>query len=259
LRGRILPGIPAALFESRPMNRSQLLAELKKAAKPAQRAALMRYFKTGPGEYGEGDVFLGVKMTPIRRLSRTGSELPLSDLRIFVRSRVHEERMLGLLSLVRKFEQAGRRKDARLQKQIYDLYMAERKHINNWDLIDLSAPRIAGAWLLTRSRSILLKLVKSKSIWDRRLAIMACFCFVDHGEFAFALGIARTVLSDPHDLIHKASGWMLREIGNIDKKAELVFLEEHADAMPRTMLRYAIEKFPQTERRRFLARGKTKR
>lgn len=236
------------------MTLSQLRALLKKEAKPADRTALMRYFKTGPGEYGEGDLFLGVKMTPVRRLSRSGSDLSLADLRQLVRSKYHEERMLGLLSLVRQFELAGKKQNTIFQKEIFDLYLAERAHINNWDLIDLSAPRIVGAWLLARDRRVLLSLVKSKSVWDRRIAVLSCFFFVSKSDFAFPLEIARKVLTDPHDLIHKASGWMLREIGKREKNAEIAFLLEHADVMPRTMLRYAIEKFPEKQRQQFLAR-----
>lgn len=216
----------------------------------------MRFFKTGPGEYGEGDLFLGVKVPPVRKLSRSGSELDLLDLRTLVRSRYHEERLLGLLSLVRKFQTAEKRGDSALTKNIYELYMKERAHINNWDLIDLSAMHIVGRWLQTRDRSVLRKLAKSKSLWDRRISILSCFHFIRQNDFALALEISEMLLGDSHDLIHKAAGWMLREIGNREKKAELSFLEKHADQMPRTMLRYAIEKFPEKERLKFLARGK---
>jgi len=236
-----------------------LRPELRKAAKPADRAALMRYFKTGPGEYGAGDAFLGVKVPPIRKLSRAGSELSLGDLRTLVRSRYHEERLLGLLSLVRKYQAAEKRGETATQKSIFDLYMAERAHINNWDLVDLSAMHIVGRWLENRDRRVLAKLARSKVIWDRRIAILSCFHFIRGDDFDLALEISEMLLGDSEDLIHKAVGWMLREIGNRDKKAETLFLERHADTMPRTMLRYAIEKFPEKERLKFLARGKTKR
>ena len=210
----------------------------------------MRYFKTAKGEYGEGDQFLGVKMPAIRRLTKTGSDLSLENLRVLVRSALHEERMLGLLCMVRKFQRV--RGDATLQKQIYTLYMAERNHINNWDLIDLSAPHIVGGWLFERPRAVLLKLAKSKSVWDRRISLLSCFYFIKEDDFSTAFEIAGLVLNDPHDLIHKAAGWMLREIGNRSMEAEVVFLEKHAGVMPRTMLRYAVEKFPEKERRRFM-------
>lgn len=238
------------------MTLRQIRAALKKSARPADRAALMRYFKTGKGEYGEGDIFLGVKMPAIRRLTKAGSGLTLDELRGLVRSKVHEERMLGLLSLVRKFERAAARQPD-LQKKIYALYMAERSHINNWDLIDLSAPHIAGGWLYGRPRGVLRKLAKSKSIWDRRISILSCFYFIKQDDFSTAFEIAHTVLNDPHDLIHKAAGWMLREIGNRDRSQETAFLRKYAASMPRTMLRYAIEKFPEKERLEFLNQDRT--
>lgn len=192
----------------------------------------------------------------MRALSRQAADLSLDDLRTLVRSEYHEERLLGLLSLVRKYQKQGR-KDPAVEKAVYDLYMKERARINNWDLIDLSAEHIVGARLFERDRSILKKLARSRSVWDRRIAMMSCFYFIRREDYGTALEIAGMLLGDKHDLIHKASGWMLREIGSRSKKTETAFLDRHADAMPRTMLRYAIEKFPERERQKYLARGRT--
>jgi 3-methyladenine DNA glycosylase AlkD len=227
----------------------QLRARLQDAANPSSVAILQRFFKTGPGEYAEGDVFIGVKVPALRSICRDCGSVSSSEVRDLLRSRVHEERLLALLLLVRDFrvaDEAGRR-------QIYDLYLANTKYINNWDLVDASAPAIVGGYLEARNGAPLRRLAKSKSIWERRIAIVATQHFIRQGDFADALAIADVLLDDDHDLIHKAVGWMLREVGKRDGVALRNFLKPRCRRMPRTMLRYAIERFPDAERRRYLS------
>ncbi len=223
-------------------------SRLRAQAIPANVPILQRFFKTGPGEYGEGDRFIGVKMPGIRSICRECRGLPFAGVRTLLRSRVHEERMLALLVLVDAFARA----DAGGQRRIYDFYLAHTRCINNWDLVDLSAAQIVGGWLRGRSGAPLTRLARSKSLWERRIAIIATFSLIRNGEFDETFRIADLLLHDRHDLIHKAVGWMLREVGNRDGAAERRFLAARYKAMPRTMLRYAIEKFPEAERRTYL-------
>jgi 3-methyladenine DNA glycosylase AlkD len=212
-------------------------------------AILARFFKTGPGEYGEGDQFAGVRVPQLRRLAREFRQLPLVEAERLLQSEIHELRLVALLIWV---FQAGRG-DARLQQQIYDLYLANTRRVNNWDLVDLSAPQLVGAYLAKKSRRPLYRLTKSLNLWERRMAVMATFHFIRQGDFADTLRIAELLLADRADLIHKAAGWMLREIGKRDPAAEEGFLKKHSGTMPRTMLRYAIERFPEGKRRAYLA------
>jgi 3-methyladenine DNA glycosylase AlkD len=209
---------------------------------------VQRFFKTGAGEYGEGDRFLGLTVPHLREVAREFRSLSLADLRRLLASRWHEERLLALVILVDRYARAG---DAE-RKAIYRLYIASTDRINNWDLVDASAPQIVGAHLARRSRAPLYRLVKSKSVWERRIAIMATFHFIRLGEFEDSLALTAALLDDKHDLIHKAAGWMLREIGKRDRAVEEAFLRKHAAKMPRTMLRYAIERFPPAVRRRYM-------
>jgi 3-methyladenine DNA glycosylase AlkD len=227
-----------------------LRAALHTQADTRQAQVYMRFFKTGAGQYGEGDRFLGVRMPAIRKLATAGAMLPTRSLAALLKSPWHEERMLALLSLVRRYE----RSDVTERRQIYALYLASPKYINNWDLIDVTAEHIVGAWLQDKSRAPLLKLARSKSLWERRIAILATFRYIKAGDAADTLRIAEMLLSDEHDLIHKATGWMLREVGKRCSVALLQgLLDRFGPRMPRTMLRYAIEHFPKKKRQRYLA------
>lgn len=226
----------------------QLRNQLAALADKERAANLQHFFKTGPGQYGEGDRFMGIRVPQLRALVREFGQLPEADVHSLLQSKIHEQRLLALLILVRRFEHA----EPRQQKSIYDYYLANTCHINNWDLVDLSAPNILGAYLWQRDKRPLYRLARSASLWERRMAVLATFYFIKNNLFDDALAIAELLLQDQHDLIHKAVGWMLREIGKRDLKREQAFLDSHYRNMPRTMLRYAIEKFPETRRQRYL-------
>lgn len=208
----------------------------------------LRYFKTGPGEYGEGVRFLGVATPDLRKLAREFRDAEIRDLQALLRSEMHEERSLSLLILTARFVKA----DTKTREQIYRFYFKNIRFIDNWDLVDLSAPIIVGGFLADKDRRPLHELAVSPSLWERRIAIIATQHFIRHNEFVDTLRISRVLLEDSEDLIHKAVGWMLREIGNRDLDAEEVFLRRHYKRMPRTMLRYAIEKFPEAKRQKYL-------
>jgi 3-methyladenine DNA glycosylase AlkD len=222
--------------------------KLRAHAVPANVAILQRFFKTGPGEYGEGDRFIGVKVPAARLVCRECRGIPLPEIRILLTSRVHEERLLALLLLVDAFKQA----DDAWKRCIFDFYLEHTAFINNWDLVDASAAQIVGGWLRGRSHAPLTGLARSALLWERRIAMIATFDGIRRGEFDEALRIADLLLNDEHDLIHKAVGWLLREIGRRDRDVERRFLATRYRSMPRTMLRYAIEHFPEAERRRYL-------
>jgi 3-methyladenine DNA glycosylase AlkD len=209
---------------------------------------LQRFFKTGPGEYGEGDIFLGVMVPQLRKLSKEYGELDLGEVERLLKSSVHEERLLALLILIRKYN----RGDKAEKKKIYGLYLKSTRWINNWDLVDLSAPNIVGDFLMKRSREPLYRLACSPSLWERRIAILATFQFIKNHQFDETLRIGKILISDQEDLIHKSVGWMLREVGKRDSAAEESFLREQYRQMPRTMLRYAIERFPAAKRELFM-------
>ena len=222
--------------------------ELNRRSDPTRAAALQRFFKTAPGEYGEGDRFLGLTVPAVRAVAARYQSLPLRDVEALLQSPWHEERLLALVILVRQYERetpAGR-------GAIYRLYRRNIDRINNWDLVDCSAGRIVGAHLCAGSRAGLQRLARSSSLWERRIAVVATGFYIGRGEFDETLRIARLLLDDPHDLIHKAVGWMLREVGKRNRAVEEKFLRQHASRMPRTMLRYAIERFPERLRRRYL-------
>lgn len=226
---------------------------LKRAGNKEKAKGVARFFKTGKGEYGEGDVFYGITVPVQRKIAKEFYlDLSLAELGKTLQSKVHEERFTTLEALVMKFDRAAKLKDVKTQKAIYDLYLKFTKYINNWDLVDTSAEYIVGPYLANRPRTVLKKLAKSKSLWERRIAMISCFHFIRNKDFADALQIAEILLKDDHDLIHKAVGWMLREIGNRDIKPELAFLDKHTLKMPRTMLRYAIERFPEKLRLKYL-------
>ncbi|MEV6609021.1 DNA alkylation repair protein [Kutzneria sp. NPDC051319] len=208
-----------------------------------------RFFRTGPGQYGEGDRFLGVSVPDQRRVARRFKSLALNEIRTLLVTGAHEERLTALLILVLRFAKA----DEAVRSQIVDLYLANTASVNNWDLVDSSAFQLLGEWLVDRDRAVLDRLAGSQSLWERRIAIIATFAFIRRGDHEWTLRIATTLVGDRHDLIHKAVGWMLREVGNRDREAEVRWLIQRQRTMPRTMLRYAIEKFPADERRAFLA------
>jgi 3-methyladenine DNA glycosylase AlkD len=214
-----------------------------------QKARISRgFFKTGPGEYGEGDIFLGLTVPFVRGAVKQFQDLPLSDAIKLLRSKIHEERLLALLILVRQFSEG----DVKAKERIYKAYLANTKFINSWDLVDLSAPQIVGGFLTDKNRQILYRLANSPLLWERRIAVLATFYFIRIGEFDDAFGIAKCLLFDKEDLIHKACGWMLREVGKRDADAEEKFLRNNCQVMPRTMLRYAIERFPENRRKAYL-------
>lgn len=210
---------------------------------------MRRYFKTGPDDYGAGDRFLGVSVPQLRQLARHHQDLALGHVSRLLSSPWHEERLVAVLILVRQYNRGTWHQ----REGIYRLYIKRRVRINNWDLVDSSAEHIVGAHLRKGDRSVLRRLATSRSVWDRRIAIMATFHYIKCGEFAETLRLARLLLTDPHDLIHKAVGWMLRETGKRDRTVMERFLQRHVKRMPRTMLRYAIELLPSHLRRRYLA------
>jgi 3-methyladenine DNA glycosylase AlkD len=209
---------------------------------------LQGFFKTGPGGYGEGDVFLGIRVPELRKLVSEHKTLTPSEVLPLLQSPVHEERLIALLVLVRAFSKG----DGSAREEICGMYLENTRYINNWDLVDLSAPHIVGAFLMDRSREPLYRLAQSPTLWERRIAVMATFHFIRHNQFSDTLKISRLLLSDQEDLIHKAVGWMLREVGKRNLASEEAFLNEHCRQMPRTMLRYAIERFPEARRRMYL-------
>jgi len=224
--------------------------DLNGAADPEQARSLRRFFKTGPGEYGEGDIFLGIRVPVLRTLvKKYRGVITLPDIKKLLASPCHEKRLFSLLLMIDTF-----RAQQALRREIFGFYLANTRHINNWDLVDLSAPHIAGAFLQGKSRRPLYRLARSQNLWERRIAMVATLHYIRQGEADTALSIAGILLHDEHDLIHKAVGWMLREVGKrCGVEAEEAFLRRHCTAMPRTMLRYAIERFPEHRRRAFLS------
>lgn len=232
------------------MTAADIQDRLRSFASEEKARHLSRFFKTGPGQYGEGDAFLGVMVPQTRRVAREFREAPLAVVRKLLRSKWHEERLLAILLLVHKFEHG----DDVQRKKIFDLYLANTRHINNWDLVDLSAHRIVGSFLDVGSRSLLYQMARSRSLWERRMSIIATFAYIRKNEFGDALDLARELLSDEEDLIHKATGWVLREVGKKDAVVLEGFLQEHHGRMPRTALRYAIERLPPQQRTSYLRR-----
>ncbi len=227
---------------------SSVKTALRKAADKKRAVILSRFFKTDKGEYGEGDIFLGIVVPEQRKIAKQFSSLPFSEVLQLLKSPIHECRLTALFILIYQYQKGG----TEIKKKIFDAYLKNLRQVNNWDLVDLSAPKIAGDFLLQNpaQRKILYKLAKSKNLWERRVAMLSTFTFIRAGQFTDAFKIAKILLHDKHDLIHKAVGWMLREIGKIDQKAEEKFLHGHSRQMPRTMLQYAIEKFS-TEKKVF--------
>lgn len=226
----------------------ELRSELRAIADPEKASVSAWFFKTGPGEYGEGDKFLGIRVPDLRRLSKKYKKLPFEDTLKLLHSEFHEERQLSLFILILKFKKASSAE----QKEIYNLYLQNLRYVNNWDLVDCSAPHIVGPYLEERPKRILYDFARSKELWERRIAILATHHYIKKLSFDETLKISEILLSDEEDLIQKAVGWMLREIGRRDESTEKTFLNKHYKNMPRTMLRYAIERFPEDERKAYL-------
>jgi 3-methyladenine DNA glycosylase AlkD len=230
------------------MGLSQLKQQMKQLADPQQAVQLQRFFKTGPGEYGQGDRFLGLRVPQIRRLIKAHADLPMAHIADLLHSPVHEHRMAALLMLTSRYPKA----DSRTQAEIFQFYLDNTTWINNWDLVDVTVPHIIGAHLMTRSRKALYRLAKSNNLWERRMSIIATLYFIKRDQFEDTLKIADLLLNDDHDLIHKAVGWMIREAGKRDEDVLENFLKPRYRKMPRTMLRYAIEKLPEPRRQAYL-------
>ena len=220
--------------------------DLRGFASKEKAETVKRFFKIGPGEYGEGDIFLGVKVPEVRKVSEKYLDIDLDITGELISSPIHEERLLALLIWIRKFERGENRKG------IYDMYKNNLRYINNWDLVDLSAPKIIGAFLLKKKRDILYRLARARVLWKRRIAIVSTYTFIRNYDFNDTFKISSILLNDPEDLIHKAVGWMLREVGKRDKSLEERFLKNVYRTMPRTMLRYAIEHFAEGKRQLYL-------
>ncbi len=225
----------------------KLRTELKKHANPTKAKILQRFFKTGKGEYAEGDLFLGITVPESRAIAKKFSSLSRTDIESLLRSKIHEERLVAILILVHIFKTQKEK-----QEEIVNFYLKNTKNINNWDLVDLSADKILSPYLEHRERDILYTLAQSQNIWERRIAIISTFHFIRQNKFIDTLAISRILLKDNHDLIHKAIGWMLREVGKRNQNTLENFLKQHYQSIPRTTLRYAIEHFPEQERQSYL-------
>lgn len=230
------------------MNLKKLKKDIRKLADSKKAKIYQKFFKTGPGEYGEGDIFLGLTSSQTKEIVTKFMFLSLKDIQELLNSKIHEEKTVGFRLLVEKFEKG----DEKEKKEIYDFYMKNTKKANNWDLVDVSAYKIVGAYLLNRDKSVLYKLAKSSNLWEKRISIIATFYFIKNNQFEDTLKISEILLNDTHDLIHKAVGWMLREVGKKDQEVEEKFLKKHYKIMPRTMLRYSIERFPEPLRKKYL-------
>lgn len=230
------------------MTYQEISQTIRQLADPAIATQTQRFFKTGTGEYGEGDQFLGIRVPVLREQAKTFQDTPLNEVQKLLESPFHEERLCALLILVRKFTKGSPEEQA----HICIFYLNNTQHINNWDLVDLSAYKIVGPYLKDKDRSPLYLLAQSDNLWERRIAIISTFHFIRNHQFDDALAISEQLLNDPEDLIHKAVGWMLREIGKRDLATEEAFLRDHYQQMPRTMLHYAIEKFPELKRKQYL-------
>ncbi len=223
--------------------------ELQVHASAEKAKILSKFFKTGNGEYGEGDVFLGITVPEQRKIAKKYKNLELRDIQKLLESKIHEHRLVALLILAGQFQKKEKK------QEIFEFYLKNTKKINNWDLVDLTADKIVGEYLFDKEKTILTKLANSENLWERRIAIMATFHFIKKGEHEWTFKLAEVLLNDKHDLIHKVVGWMLREVGKrIGQDIEEKFLKKHYRKMPRTMLRYAIERFDERKREFFLNR-----
>ena len=224
-----------------------LKTELQQLANPNQKEILQRFFKTAKGEYGEGDIFLGIKVPVLRKVAKKYPALSRTDIQTLLKSNIHEYRLIALVMLINQYNKANDK------HKIFEFYLKNTPYINNWDLVDISAPKIVGDYLLDKPRDILYQLAQSTNLWERRIAIIATMTFIKNQDFTDTLQLTEILLNDKHDLIHKAVGWMLREVGKQEQNVLEIFLNQHYQQMPRTMLRYAIEKFAETKRKFYLA------
>jgi len=223
--------------------------EIRKLASKKIAKHSLRFFKTGKGEYGYGDIFLGVRAPEIRLIAKKHIDISISDMKNLIKSKYHEERFLGLIILVNKYSKS---KENEIKNKLYKIYVSSFKYINSWDLVDVTCPHVTGKHLIDKDRSILYKWAKSDDLWTKRIAIVSTFSFIRQNDLEDTFKIAEILLNDNHDLIHKAVGWMLREAGKRDLEKEEIFLKKHYNTMPRTMLRYAIERFPEAKRQGYL-------
>lgn len=230
------------------MNAAEITAHFLKLGSPQVARHSQRFFKTAPGEYGAGDKFIGIRVPAIRAQIKALSPLPFDTITVLIRSEFHEIRLLATLALVDNFNRA----DETGREEIYHLYLANHAFINNWDIVDCSAHKIVGPYLLNRPRERLYQLAENGTLWQRRIAIISCFCFIRHDDFDDILRLSEKLLTDPDELIHKAVGWMLREVGKRDLARLEAFLNKYNKQMPRVMLRYAIEKFPTELRHHYM-------
>ncbi|MDR3243378.1 MAG: DNA alkylation repair protein [Elusimicrobiota bacterium] len=229
--------------------KNEILKELKQVGSPALAKHLMRFFKTGKGEYGEGDLFLGLTVPTQRAIiKKYVADLNLKDIKELLHNKAHEVRLSALMVLVEKYKQGGK-KD---KEQIAKLYFANTKYINNWDLVDLTAPAISGDFWFNNSKKLMFDFAKSGYLWKERIAVVSTYYFIKRGHFDEILKLAEHFLNHKHDLMHKAAGWMLREVGKMDIEVLRGFLDKHYSVMPRTMLRYSIEKMSETERKKYM-------
>lgn len=230
----------------------KIIEDLIKLKNPEKAKLFARFFKTGRGEYGEGDLFIGLTVPQQRIIAKKYIDTSLEELQPLIKSKYHEHRMVALIIMMIKYKKS----DQKLKKEIFDFYLKNTRYINNWDLIDLSSCHIIGNYLLDKKRDVLYNLANSESLWEKRIAIISTLAFIKNNQFEDTLKISEILLHDKHDLIHKAVGWMLREIGKRDQEIEEKFLKKYHKIMPRTMLRYAIEKFDVKKRGFYLGKSK---
>lgn len=226
----------------------RLIQDLKESSNKEHSEISQKFFKTKKGEYGEGDIFLGIKVPVQRKIAKKYFNLKLDDLQKLLNSKIHEERFTALIILNAQYKKS----DSENKKIIFDFYIRNAKNINNWDLVDVSSPNIVGDFLLDKEKEILYNLAKSENLWEKRIAIVSTFAFIRKNNFEDTLFISEILLRDSHDLIHKAVGWMLREVGKKDENILRNFLKQNYEKLPRTTLRYAIEKFDEAERKNWL-------
>ncbi|WP_102407529.1 DNA alkylation repair protein [Parabacteroides bouchesdurhonensis] len=225
-----------------------VLNELFSVANPEKAAFLQRFFKTGPRQYAEGDVFLGLVVPLVRSIAKANKQTPLPELQVLIESKYHEARLCSLLIVMEQFKKASPPE----RDLLYDFYLRNARYINNWDLVDVTCPHIVGAYLLDKDRSRLYELAESDNLWEQRIAMVSTVAFIRKGQFTDTLALAERLMTHKHDLMHKAVGWMLREVGKKDRNILTDFLEEYATRLPRTALRYAIEHYPEDQRQYFL-------
>lgn len=230
-----------------------LIKDLDKLGNPKKAKDFSYFFKTGKGQYGEGDLFLGISVPECRGLAKKYKELSISEISKLITSKYHEHRLVALLIIVQKYRDSVKKNTKLEQKEIINFYLKNTKYINNWDLVDLSVHYVLGDYLIDKDRKILEKLAKSKNLWERRISIVGTFAFIYRGEYVWTFRVVKILMKDKHDLIHKACGWMLREVGKKCGEDSLTsFLDKYSSEMPRTMLRYSIEKFPENKRLYYL-------